>query len=145
YYKNLYNSQNQATDEAGQPIEVKIKKNRVYQNLKADPSGNYLAYSSNKQGQVRIFLYDLANNKRQKLFKKGHQLERITDYSYPVLDWHPSGEALSFVMEEKGEVLLYTYYLETEEQIIQPLFGMEKVLAFDYADDGFQIVFSAVY
>lgn len=145
YYKNLYNSQTKATDKTNIPIDVKIKKSQVYQNLKADPTGNYVAYSSNKEGQIRIFLYDRINDKRKKLFKIGHQLERITDYSYPSIDWHPSGKALSFVMEEKGEVLMYTYYLETEELIIQPLFGMEKVLAFDYAQDGFQIVLSAVY
>lgn len=145
YYKNLYNSQSRAINTTVDPLPVKVKKNRSYQSLVADPSGNYVAYSSNHQGQLRIFIYDIKNKKRNKIIKKGHKLERLIDYSYPILDWHPTGKALSFVMEEKGELLLYTYYTENEAMDIQPLFGLEKVLSLDYSDEGANIVFSGVY
>ena len=144
YYKNMYRMDNRQTNTSGTQLDIKVKKNRVYQNLVPNPSENMVAYSSNIDGQVRIFLYDIESGKRTKIYKKGHRLSRITDYSYPILDWHPSGKALSFIMEIKGEPSLCTYFLEDKEMSIQPLFGMEKVLSIDYSDDGRQMVFSAM-
>lgn len=144
YYKNLYKSDTRQTDITASKLDVKIKKEHVYQNLIQNPTQNIIAYSSNINGQIRIYLYDLSRDKRTKIFKKGHRLNRITDYSYPILDWHPSGRALAFVMEIKGEPSLYIYNLETEEMSIQPLFGMEKILSIDYSADGSKMVFSAM-
>lgn len=145
HYKGSYkNEASKPGLDLSEKSEIKVRKDRKYQNLKLDPKAKYLAYNSNKLGQYKIYIYDIEKDKRKKIFKADHQLVRIQDYSYPKINWHPSGRLLSFITEEKGELLLYTYNLESEELNAKPIFKMEKVLDYSYAPDGKSIVFSGV-
>jgi hypothetical protein len=128
----------------GEELTMKMKKNRRYQNLKVSPNEQYISYSTNQEGQYKIYVYDLATKKRKKIFKKEHKLERLQDYSYPILEWHPSGDFLTFITENKGELLFYNYNLETEELSVKPIFKMEKVLSYQFLKSGKQFVFSGV-
>ena len=40
----------------------------------------------------------------------------MQDYSYPIVEWHPSGQFVTFITENKGELLFHNYNIETEEQ-----------------------------
>lgn len=138
--KELASSQQNAVKIEG----VKMRKNRVYQEFKTDPSGRSISYSTNKLGQTKIYVYDTQNDKKKKIFKTDLQLQRIQDYSYPILLWHPSGKILNFIIEKKGEVLFYTYQIEEKELSVKPIFKIDKVLSADYAQDGKKIIFSGV-
>lgn len=127
------------------PIETKIKKNRVYQQFKLSPDGNKTAYVTNQRGQYRLYLYDKTTGKKKQLFKDEHKLDRIVDYSYPILEWHPTGKLLTFFVEEKGFLQLFTYDLEEEKLYQKNIFNLEKVLSYDYTPDGKQMVLSAVF
>lgn len=146
YYKDKYAIKERmaSTPESGK-LPIKIKKNTSYRELKVSPDENYISYVTNKFGKKKIWLYDVENDKRKKIYRKGHKLDRIIDYSYPVMDWHPSGQLLSFVVEDEGEVLLKTYDLETKGISTKPFFNLEKVLSLDYSDDGKQLVVSGVH
>lgn len=143
YYKNKYDEKNKA-DNLGVKQDIKTRKNTTYQNFKVGPSNSYSIYSSNKLGQYKIYLYDQTNGKRKKIFKKEHRLERIQDYSYPIMNWHPSGKLFTFIVEEKGELLLYTYNIEENNLSSRPIFKVDKVLSYNYAQDGKTFVFSGV-
>ena len=124
-------------------LKVKIKKSRVYSQLKLNADGSKVAYVTNELGQYKLFIYDVSSGKRKRIMKVGHKLQRINDYSYPLLNWHPNGQLLSIVIERQAKPILLFYSLETGEFMEKPIF-QEKVLSYDYSDDGKQLVFSAV-
>jgi len=145
YYLNLFESDKQSmnTPESGK-IFKRTKKGVAYQNLKISPGGSTIAYVTNQMGQYKIWLYDVESGKKMRILKKEHKLEQVTDYSYPVIAWHPSGRILSFITEEKGGLKLYYYILNEKNMIVRNLLYFEKVLDYSFSDDGLLLVLSAV-
>lgn len=124
-------------------LEIKTKDSRVYYQFKISPDGSYAAFCSNELGQWKVWLYEFATGKTKKVHKGDHKLNRITDYTFPVLTWHPTSAAFTFVTEEKGEVLLNIYTLEKGKTDSRPLNSLDKVLSLEYSPDGRNIIFSA--
>ena len=110
---------------------------------KISPSGEYIAWVVNDMGQYRITLYDVKTKKTKKIIKKEYKLDQITDYSFPLIAWHPSGKILSYIIERKGKILLNLYNLETKKTEVIQMFNFEKILDFSYSDDGLKLVMSA--
>jgi Tol biopolymer transport system component len=125
-------------------LPIKTKKGRVYTQFEISPDGNYVAYASNEMGQYRLYIYDVQEGKRKKILKAEHRLDRITDYSYPVMAWHPSGKALTYVREWRGKLTLNTYNLEDKKTQKREIFSLDKVLSLDYSPNGQQLIFSGV-
>jgi Tol biopolymer transport system component len=128
----------------GDSIVVKPKKSTVYQQLKIHPNGEMYAYTTNVYGKYRIYIYNAANNEILKILQLGHKIEQINDYTYPILEWHPTGKILSYVIENEGDIFLYQYFIETEELRERKMIDFTKILSFSYSDDGKRIVLSAV-
>ncbi|MBI3512226.1 MAG: PD40 domain-containing protein [Bacteroidetes bacterium] len=126
------------------PLLKKPKSTRVYSMAKLSPDGKYITYVTNEMGQVKLWLEDLTTGKRKRLFKQGQKLDRINDYSYPLVTWHPTGELLSFIYESKGETWLCIYTLETKEKTIKPIYNFIKIIDINYSPDGKSFVMSAV-
>jgi Tol biopolymer transport system component len=125
--------------------QKKTKRNRVYGEVKKSPDGKFLAYTTNELGQVKLFIKNLETGKTKRIFKQGQKLDRIHDYSYPVVAWHPSSKLLAYTFEKKGEVNFSLYNVEDKKTDKRPpLFLFEKILDFSYSDDGKKIVLSAV-
>ncbi len=145
YNLSIYESQEQQTSlPDDEPIRKRPRKKRVYQNIRLSPSGNYMAYTTNHMGRYKIWLYDAENDKHKKLLRKEHKLEQITDYSYPVLAWHPSGPILTFITEEEGGLKMYYYTLAEKELTRRNVLYFEKVLSYSFSPDGSLLVLSAV-
>jgi hypothetical protein len=145
YYMDLY----QPAEELGElPAEGKLfkrtKKTRVYQQVKMSPDAKNIAFVTNELGQFRIYLYNTETEKTRRILKKEHKIDQITDYSYPVLAWHPSGKILAFVTEEKGILRLNYYNLDEKEFTQRILLLYEKVLDLSYSDDGLRFVISGI-
>lgn len=115
-----------------------------YQHVAVSPGGKYAAYVSNKMGRYKVFLLDTETGKRHKILRREHKLDQITDYSYPVLAWHPTGLILTFITEEEGGLKLYFYNLADKSLQQRNLLYYEKILSFAYSPDGSKMVFSAV-
>ena len=145
YYLNQYSDDKtrDKTPNSGKIIK-RPRKKRVYQQIKVNPDGNEIAYVTNESGKYKIWLYQIQSQKKKKIFRREHKLEQITDYSYPVLAWHPSGNFLTFITEEKGGLKLYYYMTDTRELTVRNLLYFDKVLDFSFSDDGSLFVFSAV-
>jgi Tol biopolymer transport system component len=126
------------------PLLAKPKASRVYSKLKLSPDGNYALYTTNEMGQYKIWLYDFQKNKAKRIVKIGHKIDRINDYSYPLLAWHPSGKLFSYIEEKKGYLVMTTYELETKDKSRRNITGFEKVLDYAYNSDGKRFVMSAV-
>ncbi|MHC1708724.1 MAG: hypothetical protein AB9842_14545 [Bacteroidales bacterium] len=123
---------------------VKPKQHLVYNRLKISPDGLYAAYSSNEAGLYRVYLKNLETGKTRKIFKRGFRLDNETDYTYPLLAWHPSSKLLAMITEEKGRTNLYFYTLSSGRFDKRFLFSFDKVLDFSYSPDGKNFVVSAV-
>jgi hypothetical protein len=120
------------------------KKTRISQ-FKISPDGKYAAFASHQLGRIKIYTLDLNTGKKKRIFAKYPKLERIDDFSYPLISWHPSSKLFSFVTEHKGEVNFTMYNIESKKiEKRPPLFIFEKIIDYAYSDDGKKIVCSAV-
>ncbi len=126
------------------PLVKKPKNSRVYYQLHASPDGRYIVYSTNELGKMKVWLYDLQTHKRKKILKQGAKINRILDYSYPLMAWHPTSQLFSVILEEKGKLMLYTYTLSDHKLEGRRIVNFQKILDFSYADDGTKFVMSAV-
>jgi hypothetical protein len=123
----------------------RTKKNRHYSQFKISPDGKFAAYVTNEMGQLKLFVYDIEKKRNKRIYKAEKKLDRITDYSYPVIAWHPSSKLLTYVYEKKGEVNVNYFNIETKKiEKRPPLYNFEKILDFSYAEDGKTLVLSAV-
>ncbi len=145
YYKGKYTVASLKKEAVElEELPIKVKKNRVYTHFDLSPDGRNAAYVSNILGQYRIYLYDISKGKRKKLLKAEHRLDRIVDYSFPVLAWHPSGSALSYITEKRGKLFLNTYNLDDKKTTKREVFQLDKILSMAYSPNGQQIIFSGV-
>ncbi len=127
------------------PVLKRPHKTRVFQNVKISPDGAYLAYSTNESGQYRVFIYDIGKRKTRQVFRREHRLQQLVDYSYPVLEWSPDGDYLTFITEIDGSLFLYYYDMKKRELEKRELFYIEKVLDYDFAPGGNYIAMSVVH
>jgi len=141
YYKARYETimANQPTD----LMKLKYKKYRTFTQPSISPNGKHIAYVSNDEGKIRLWLEDLQTGKRQQLFKAGYHSDENIDTSFPLLAWHPNSEILSFLIEEKGKIQLYNLDIKTGKQASTFLFDFQKVSSFSYAHKSRKIVLAA--
>lgn len=144
-YRELYSSQDENTTlPETSPLIKKPGRKKVYQQLKLNPSGNSIAYVSNQMGRYKVWVKDLNTGKKTKLISREHKLEQITDYTYPVLSWHPSGRILTFITEEKGGLRMYYYTMGNKNVTWRNVLYFEKILSYSFSPDGSLLVLSAV-
>ncbi|MEQ8908278.1 MAG: hypothetical protein RIC95_03735 [Vicingaceae bacterium] len=143
-FEEKYKAESKGLNELGEKVDFKVRKRKRYQNFIEGPNQRYQVYTENRLGKYKIYLYDKETEKRKKIFRAEQKLERIQDYSYPITGFHPDGNRFNFITEEKGDVLLYTYQIKEEKLSVKPILKLEKVLSFDYAPNGKEMVFSAI-
>ena len=146
FYKQRFESElGSDLSEFYEPIEnFKSKKRRTYTQAKVSKNGKYLAYVNNELGQYRVYIQDLKEGSNKRILKNGHKMLRPTDYTHPVITWHPTRNIIAIATEEKGKCWLYIYKVSDGSMEKKELFAMDKVLAMDYHPDGKNMVFSAV-
>lgn len=145
YNQSIYTKQDSLTQLPEDiPIKKRPKKKRVYSQMLINPSGNYIAYTTNHMGRYKVWLYDVKNNKHKKLFQKEHKLEQIIDYSYPALAWHPSGRILTFITEEEGGLKMYYYTFGQRQLDTRNMLYFEKILSYSFSPDGSLMAISGV-
>lgn len=145
YYKKQYSEHEKTTEQPEhQEFIKKINPKRVYQTARLSPDGRYVAYVTNQLGQYKIWLTDLTNGKTKRIFRKEPRVEQITDYTYPVMEWYPNGKMLTFINEEEGGLVIHYYRMESRKTEEVNLLYFDKILDFDFSDDGSRMLFSAV-
>lgn len=146
YYRKIYTDPELEKQlDISNALVKRPKSTRVYTQYKVSPDGKFATYATNELGQIKLYLVDLEKGKRKRIYKTGSKLNRINDYSVPVVSWHPNSELFAFVTEQKGQVTLSFYDLESKKiEKRPPLFNFEKVLDFTYSSDGKKMVMSAV-
>lgn len=122
-------------------------KNRDYvpiSTFRISGDGNTLAYVYNEIGKYRVNVKDLSTGSETTIFKYGHKNAiQETDYNYPLVAWHPSGEELSVLYEDDDILKLRKYDLASGnhiEQLLPP--DIQRVFSLSYLDD-LQYILSA--
>lgn len=144
FYQKEYEQFAAAKDHPENLLKIRYKSDVIIGQPHVSPFGKYVAYTTNEMGKYKIYIQDLATNKRKKILKKGVIIDTKTDYSYPLLAWHPTGKLLTYVIEDKGMPWFYMYNLEEKKTTKQIIFAVQKITDLAYSDDGRFIVVSAV-
>ncbi|HWY12443.1 MAG TPA: hypothetical protein VN026_14005 [Bacteroidia bacterium] len=141
YYNHKDTSQTFPTTEN---ILQKQKKTRHYYNLKVSPDGQKAIYSTNELGQFKVWVNTIGEEKHKRLVKFGPKVERLQDYNYPLLAWHPNNEIVAMIYERKNQLILHTYDVVTKEKFKRNITGFEKINSFSFSHDGKKLVLSGV-
>lgn len=145
YYLGMYMSGDSKRELPEKEYEIKKpRKGLAYQQVRISPNGTHLAYVTNRSGRYKIWIYNSVSGKNKKIYRKGESLEQEIDYSYPVIDWHPSNEILGFITEEKGRLFIHYYNIKKEELTTRRLLRFDKILDMKFSPDRRKIVFSAI-
>ena len=124
-------------------MPLKYRKYRTYTEPEVSPDGKRIAYVSNDEGRISIWVEDLSTGKKERLFKTGHRSDTWIDTSFPLLAWHPGGGILSFILEEEGKLQLCNLDLGTKKVGKTYLFEFQKITSFSYAHKDRKIVLAA--
>lgn len=127
--------------------EFKIKKRLmpyVEPQMKVNPRGDKLVFSTNKMGKYKLWLMDTKTGKQKKIFRGGYKYHGFeVDHSYPMMAWHPGGEKLSFIYERKGKQYMTTIDLVAKKKQRIQFFKFDKINSFSYSDNEKTLVLSA--
>lgn len=125
-------------------LPFKIRKKYKYYNLSLSPDGNKVAFATNELGQYKIWIYDIQKDELKKVAKGDHKLDRLPDYTYPIMSWHPTGRVLNFITEEKGNLMMNIYDIDTKKNSPRVIPKLDKILSVNYNSDGKKLAMSAV-
>lgn len=145
FYRSRYIEEYKNQQEAeGELVKFKIKKESVYYGAKISPDGDKVAYVENQSGRYRVKVLDIASGKSETIFAAEPKMDRIQDFSYPVLGWHPTVDALTFFTERKGVLKMCIYTFSDKELIQKDIKDLDKILSFNYSSDGKKMIYSGV-
>jgi hypothetical protein len=130
--------------DAGKALPYPYRDDLTYSRPMASPDDSKVAYITNREGRLIIWLEDGSTGNRKKIYKSGFSSALKTDHSYPILAWHPSGEILAAVVEEKGSLWLYFFNLTENTREKRIIFDFQKITSFSYSPDGQLLAMSAV-
>jgi Tol biopolymer transport system component len=146
YYMNMFNVDSEGESLSdGRKILNKTKRKHVYQQVRLSPDGENIAWVTNELGQYKIWIQNKNSGKKSRIIKGGHRIDQITDFSYPILAWHPTGQILAFLTEEKGLIRLNYYNLQDREITSRIMLFFHKIVDFSFSHDGLRLAISAVY
>ncbi|MCQ2959233.1 MAG: hypothetical protein MJ198_03475 [Bacteroidales bacterium] len=126
---------------------VKIPKRlakRTITEIELNKEATKLAYVTNKSGKTGLWIYDFNTGKNKKIFGFGSVIEQVTDYVYPLVQWHPTQDAISYFYEKGGLLWFAIYNCETKETNVRKFHHFERILDFSYSKDGTKIIFSGI-
>ena len=143
YLKEQYEPEN-TVEPFPEKATVKARKNHLITNIATSVDGRYLSYVTQRFSRYKVFLYDFEKDKKKRIYTDGYRIAQNADYTYPIMAWHPNGEVMAMITEEKGFIYLHYYELEKKKWQKQKFFKFDKILSFEYSRDGKRFVLSAV-
>ena len=137
YWSKHFESEKDLFDATDLNTEIDLK-NKSYvpiSHMKYSPDESQLLYVYNQQGKYRVMLREVQAGDEITIMKYGHRnaLQK-TDYAYPSIAWHPSGEEFSMVYEHRDLRYLRKYTFDDgwtyDEQLLPE--AINRVYSIDY-------------
>lgn len=146
YLKDEYLFTDKRKESPPESTSYKIRKKRKveYSQFKLSNDGRQVAYVSNDDGRVKIWVHDMLDKKSYVVYRYGYRTFRNVDYSMPKLAWHPSGLILAVNYERKSYPIITTIKLADKEKQKIEMYKFEKINDFSYSPDGRKWVISAM-
>jgi hypothetical protein len=142
YLKERYQEREVMESYPEKPL-IKGKKGQRITQMSVSDDGRYLAYVTQKFSRYKLWVYDYEKERRKKLLTHGFRIAQNADYSYPLLAWHPESKILAMFTEEKGFIYLSFYNTEDKKWQKKTFFKFDKILSFQYSQDGKRFLLSA--
>ena len=123
----------------------------VYDRFVLNPAGKEAAFTGNKLGRAKVYLQTVDPPRRFCIYRTGAAVNDNPDYSFPLLCFHPDGDHLGVMTEEKGRTTLIVYKIERNEKgrfkfrpikrdaVRYRIDAFDKVNSFSFSPDGRQI------
>ena len=124
-------------------MPMPYRRYRVFTQPQVSPDGKYLAYATNDEGKIAVWVEESHTGKRERLYKTGFKSDTWVDTSFPLIAWHPSGGILSFIVEEEGKLQLCNLDMGTRKLGKTYLFEFQTITSFSYAHRDRKIVLAA--
>lgn len=143
FYRNRYGFEGKEKFKDKSAV-IKGKKNHEITELELSDDGRFLAYVDRRFSRYKVYVYDRQTGKKKRVYTGGYRIAQNTDYSYPLLAWHPEGNFLAIFTEEEGITQFSIYDREKDEVTTRPFYRFDKIASLEYSPDGKQFLFSAV-
>ena len=124
--------------------QMRFKKNTNYLYPVLSPSANLLAYVTNKEGRVKVWIMDVTTKKRTCIYRYHYRIEENPDYSFPLIAWQPSEDILTMMVESHDNVYFRNYNANNKKFETNQVVFIGKITSFSYAENGKSIALSGV-
>lgn len=147
FYRSRYEGdlKGRQNPQATQIVTLKKRKEQLpLTQLKLSPDGNKVAYVLNDMGRANVYIYDLQQKKKTRIFKEGYRNAlQATDFNYPLIAWNPTGQQLTILYERRDNLKLANYDVYKKKTTTELLSEQyQRVYSLDFVDN-FTLLFSA--
>ncbi len=105
--------------------------------------GKYLAYSTNYKGRFNVFLRNIEEGKKEKLYTGGFKInDQMPITRNPQLAWQ-SETLLASVIYKKGKIIYQLYDVNTHKKQRRIIDLFHQINSFSFSQDGKFLVYSA--
>lgn len=125
-------------------LSLKSKKKFKYRDYALSPDGKYWAFVTHEWGQFKVWVYDVEKDQLKCILRKQPKSDRLNDYTYPHVAWHPGGEMLAVFYEKRGFLRYAQWNVKERSWSEKQVFAVDKMLSPRFSQDGKQIVFIGV-
>lgn len=136
YYNKRFPKKVKADIIAQAKLNIPHKKGTIW-NVLINPNKDLIAYVSLAKGKRTVYIYDVKNNKTQKI--ASYNLPPwIDDHSadqYPLIAWHKDGKQLYVAKPRKGRLVIRRYTTDGKLQENTKLYGVDGVISLQPLSD----------
>lgn len=120
YYQSTYPAIKVSIKQDKKDRLIKLKSDEEVTALLTQPTGNKIAIASNRQGKVKIQVFDPLNGKTQTRYRYGVRNKlQPPDKQYPILAWSQDGKYLMSIYERRDHIFLRVFDLNTHKSTTQ--------------------------
>lgn len=125
-------------------FKKRFKKRFDYYNVRINDDGTKIAYVRNYLGRYHVRVYDLEKKRRKTILKGGYRsFSKISDKSFPLLDWAPNTNKLTVLFENRDEIYFKHFDFDEKTKELVWLNKFQKVHQFSYGNNDQYIYMSA--
>lgn len=126
------------------PYFKRVSSRKKYSQPRISYDGKYMAVVENEIGRVKLKIVDIGTKKSKVIEKYGYKLDEKVDYTYPVCAWAPNTNYLTYIIENKGDIIMVHYDVAERKKKKKYLNNFDKILSISYNSRGNLLVMSAV-